>query len=411
MLKTGLVVPDWYGWVRYMTIETTVQVGETSVQILGLECPDPEVVRYFRELDEGERAPRAEVALRVGVIALNSAITAEQVHYVEKRFSELKHQFDDGLNGFLGERGTLPSLVDAYFGPEGKVQRALDDAFGERGKLANRLDESLGPDGRLLKEMLDPGVPTSPLGRLRSDIMDELKQLRERFAAEEKGLEDRAKMAAKGGDFEDEFDPMLRSVAEPFSDIVDRVGNVEGLLPGRKVGDYTSDLEGSPSMRIVFEAKFREHVTIPSILKQAKEARENRKAGYAVALARNYGTFPREAGWFHEYNDDTLVVSLGAAGDDPRPELLEIAYRWARLRVLAKGGTSVQVGIDAPSIRARVEAAGRLLERVAQIRGHLTRIRSAADDAGQEITTLQSGIRTELDGIRSELAKPGDAPE
>lgn len=389
-----------------MATAIQVSVEETSVSFIGLESADPEVIRYFRDLPERERGARAEVALRVGVLALKSVSSAEQVHYVEKQFQEMHQRFERQLSSFLGEGGALTTLVDSYFGSEGRVRRALDETFGADGELASRLTEHFGPDGRIVKELFDPGVPTSPLGRLRGELLEELRTLRERIAAEERGEADRTKMVAKGGDFEDEVEPMLRALAKPFSDTVDRTSKKPGRLgSGRIVGDFVVDLEGSSGHKIVFEAKFREsRLTIPKMLEEAREARENRGAQYAVAIARNYGTFPGEAGWFHEYDGNTLIISLGPVESEPRPELLEIAYRWARQRVLGSGA-SERGQLDAGAIRSRVDAAGRHLEKVAQLRGNCTRIKQMADELSKDALDLQASLKSELEGIRSELMK------
>ena len=117
------------------------------------------------------------------------------------------------------------------------------------------------------------------------------KSLEERLVAIEaaaaaRGAE-RARSAAKGGDFEDLLEAMLADLARGAGDLLDRTGTEAGALMKSKKGDFVLTLDARVArgcdLRVVIEAKDRP-MSMRAMREELREARENRGAAVAVVV-------------------------------------------------------------------------------------------------------------------------------
>ena len=112
----------------------------------------------------------------------------------------------------------------------------------------------------------------------------------------------------KGREFEDEFDELIRPIARPFSDTVEKTGDTPGLLGKSKKGDFVVGIAHRKDLNIVFEVKDRGNVSLHEIRREMDEAMKNRNACYGIFVSKSVECLPAECGWFNEYDGKYVVI-------------------------------------------------------------------------------------------------------
>src|SRR6185295_11227981 len=196
----------------------------------------------------------------------------------------LRSNFADGdgrlprtLEKFLGDRGALRTFVAELF-DESKRDSAI-------GRMRTLLGTYFDGDASKLALLLDPTRQNSPMHQFRTEVSAGFEKLNDRLTAIEaaaaaRGAE-RAKSAAKGGDFEDTIEAMLADIARGAGDLVDRTGDEAGEILRSKKGDFVVTVDpartGGAEVRVVVEAKDRA-MSVRSIREELREAKQNRAA-------------------------------------------------------------------------------------------------------------------------------------
>lgn len=352
-----------------------IELDETSetIRITDLEIDDRDVYNYFTELDPDERSVALRRVVKVGTVALRASETGGEVDYVERRFSELQHE----------------------------LESKFEETFGEEGHVREYIENQIGEDGRLVNELLSPNEPDSPMHRLLEAITDDIGELRREIVAEEVREEMVQQTSLKGDRFEENLEELLGLVAEPHGDKLEFTGEDIGEIEASKKGDFVITV-GDIDSRIVVEAKNMSY-NLPQIEEEMEEAIRNRSADYGLFIARSVGQLPNKVGWFNEYDGDYLVVALSEGDDESAAaELVKVAYRWARMRVLQK---TMPTGddIDTAEIQSQVQSAERTLDDFRNIRTKLTNIEDSADDIRDILGDIEQELFDQLNAINSQI--------
>ncbi len=375
------------------------------LSVANFSTRDPETVEYFAELPASERLARFETAVRIGVMGLRTIGTTKRVDYVDKRFDALRESFEKKLEQVFGENGEVQRTVKEYFGEHGHVPELIDEVFGKDGDLSEVLEEHFGKDGTIVKKLFDPFTPGTPLAGLRDEFERQIVALRKDLGLAEEAEAIAKVTPIKGYEFEDEVEDILCDLARPVGDLVQRTTDKAGHVKGSKKGDFVVSIGERPDIKVVFETKDVETISIAAIESEMKEAIKNRAASFGVFVARNVETLPKSVGWFNEYWSNTLVFALGERSDEKiNDEVLRIGYKWARTRALA-ARAQVTEGVDVTEIQNRVEECRRALKRFGQVRTQCTNAKQAVDAVLQEIAEIQTAIETNLDTIGAEVLK------
>ena len=242
--------------------------------------------------------------MRIGLLALQDAGVTVNVDVVRAEFEKLLRQaetvndkaaqaleqtlranFADGdgrlprtLERFLGDRGALRSMVDELF-DESKRDSAI-------GRIGSMLERYFDGDASKLALLLDPTRLNSPMHQFRQEMTAGFRSLEERLVAIEaaaaaRGAE-RARSAAKGGDFEDLLEAMLADLARGAGDLLDRTGTEAGALMKSKKGDFVLTLDARVArgcdLRVVIEAKDRP-MSMRAIRDELREAQREPRRG------------------------------------------------------------------------------------------------------------------------------------
>lgn len=346
-----------------------------NLQVKEFSTHDSDITNYFSDVDPDERQDKLKTALRVGVLAIRSSETVEDVDYVEKRFNELQSTFNTQIDNLLGENGEVPEYVD--------------DHFGENGRLVN--------------EVFDPDDDETPIGKLRSRVNNDIQQLRKDLQVAEKEEEMVESTHLKGERFEENLYDLLANISSTTGDVIRQTGEKSGLLGKSKKGDFVINLNDTTE-RIVIEAKDT-YYSQPKIEDEMQKAMENRGASYGLFVARSIDNVPNYVGWFNEYNQNQLVIVLSDGEDESMAEeLLTVGYRWARMRVIEQQ-TMKGNEFDSSTIYDEIDSIERSLKQFQNIKSKCTTIRNSADTIEGKAEEMKQEIYSSLESIMTELEK------
>jgi len=335
-----------------------------TVEVISLSIQDEELYRFLAEVDEDKRVDRLISALRVGVIGLKRMAIGGEMDFVEKGFNSLVNSFNK------------------MFDPDIKTSHL--------GKLLSLLGEYFDRGG-VLERLFDPADENKPLGRIRKEIREGLQELRD-LLKKEKGKQEAIELSPqKGYAFEDICEEILSELVSKYmGDELHRTATEIGEISDSKKGDFVITLGDERNKRIVLETKDVGSITQPVIITSLEEAMENRSAQYGIFVAKYREALPKKVGWFNEYRGNMLVCALGSKEANTFfPEVLNIAYQWARMRV------KQEILIEEKALKIIAEGIneiGSKLDRFTQIQKQCTNL----DKATNEIRTLSNEIRSSI---------------
>ena len=177
----------------------------------------------------------------------------------------------------------------------------------------------------------------SPLHQFRTEVADGFRSLQEKLvaieAAQQARAGERAKSAAKGGDFEAVLEAMLGEIARGANDLLERCGTDAGDAGRSKKGDFVltldPDLCRGSELRVVIEAKDRK-VSGREMRDELRAAKTNRDAAAALVIFTPAHA-PAGIAPFDVRAGDVYAVIDPA---DPDAATLQAAVRLARLLAL-----------------------------------------------------------------------------
>jgi hypothetical protein len=320
---------------------------------------------------------------------LDSATTAAELHLshaVDSGKSELAAHLDPDIRTSLtartfAELEELHSLTLARLDPDrsdshtSRLVAAVTDLLGPGGQLAQRLEAAF--------DSTDTG---SGLGRVVETFERRFQELRDLVVGEQHRSEEAIRGTAKGIEYEDQVEEVLRAQARAMGGcVVERTGLSGGTLGlNSKVGDFVLTL--GDGTRVAVEAKNVSKIPLTGktgILTELDQAMDNRNASWAICISAT-DAFPGEVGAFAVYGNRLLVVDSGDG------TLTGVAMRWIQSATAALADDVDQ--IDTATAQER-------LSRIRDLAQHFSRSKRA-------LTTAQDGlesVRHDLDSLRSQL--------
>ncbi len=398
--------------VSFPTPQPAVRIAGDRIDVERVTLTDGPLAAWLAAQPADDHPVLVERAVRIGLTALQSvgvtlnldAVRAEferfadQSRAANERAAEalegvLRTNFADGdgrlprtLETFLGDRGKLRGMVEELFDPTRR-----DSAIG---RISGMLDTYFDGDASHLARLLDPTRLGSPLHQFRSEVADGFRLLQEKLvaieAAQAARAGERAKSAAKGGDFEVVIESLLGEIARGANDILERTGTESGDDGRSKKGDFVltldPDLARGSELRVVIEAKDRK-VSGREMRDELRAAKTNRDAAAALVVFTPAHA-PAGIAPFDVRAGDVYAVIDPA---DPDVATLQAAVRLARLLALASLRES-QAEVDLTEVRAALTAIRECLEVVRGLKVQLT-----------TIGTTSAGVSTGLDKLREAI--------
>jgi hypothetical protein len=364
-------------------LQRKVRIEQGVLVIESFNTSDSDIVSYFKDRKAEEYEGLLETALRAGIIALRSVAVAEKIDYIKKEFGELDNRFSTNLKDRIQE---LDQRFDDYFGEKGKISEIINNHFGENGKI--------------VKEIFDPKRDGTPLFILSQEFKRELAELREKLGIKEEVDQVKLKTPLKGYDFETICGQKLSEIARLNGDELENTTDKVGTLPHCKKGDYVVTLAGKSPRKIVFELKHVSGISLSKIHESLEEAMKNRQAPYGVFVVKDVEALDESVGWFNEYSENQLVCALSRQGSEDLAnlEILLVAYRWAKMRVLLE--SAVDNTMDASKIKELVLGLQNQLQKFSTIKTQCGTIERSA----KEIKSVSDELKEHIaDGITEVL--------
>lgn len=377
--------------------EASVFVDDGEVIILNLRDRDPQLVELVGAAADAEQAVRTVLA--VGARVARTIETTADAAIVERRFGELEQRVELGVEKAVE---LIAATAAQYLDPErgalrlmlGELEQSLGDAFDPQSKASVLAKfEGLLTGGtadlkKVVRDLVDPGNPDSPLGRLRSEVGRDLKevrqaleQLRTQVAVEQTEADVLDLTAIKGRRFEETVFEATAGFVSLYGDEADAVRDEAGSDGGR-CGDILVTLNGSDTpgatARYVLEVKDRK-LSLKESVRELERAMKNRDAKAGVLVFADPTKAPI-ATPLQLFGNKALVV-LDKHDPDVRP--LQLALAAARCAV-QRQLNGVGNGAELEAVVALVEEGQRALACHATIkRCHTTAQRQIASASGE----------------------------
>jgi hypothetical protein len=398
---------------RILPLPTTeIRVDGERIVIERLVLRDPALAAVLAQREPADRPAVVERALKVGLLAIQDVAVSMDVDVVRDEFEKLvqaseqsQQRATEALDqvlraNFADGDGRLPRTLEKFLGDRGQLRAFVAELFDESkrdsaiGRMRTLLGQYFDGDASKLALLLDPTRQHSPMHQFRDEIAAGFERLNERLTAIEaaaaaRGAE-RAKSAAKGGDFEDVLARLLGEISRGTGDLLDRTGDEIGEVLRSKKGDFVITMNpertGGAELRIVVEAKDR-GMSTRSIREELREAKENRAATVGLVVFSPEHA-PSGIAPFDVRAGDVYCVIDPAV---PDPATLDAAVRLARLLALATL-REVEADVDAEAIRAALAGVRAELDALKGIKATLTSIANSA-----------TGVQAVLDWLREAI--------
>jgi hypothetical protein len=395
--------------------------NDCPVIALTLEVREPLLVAYFEPYEEPERSAKALEALKVGVIAVQTACPTLDTQIVKDQFAEMQQDFGEAIARCFAEKdGLLPKSLNDAFGDKGTLSQFFQRYFDpETGRFMHLMDGQIGPSSRFGK-LFDPrnkdGViamieekvkglvekklnevlaefsldkDESAMSRLKTMIESAFNGLREALGVKVARAEEAERGHVKGFNFEEDLYQIVAEMGRQFGDETGLVRGTPGILKC-KTGDYLITLgetTGAPGLRIAVEVKDQDYKAKKAIA-ELQEAKKNRDAVSGIFVFAK-GREPVEFGNFKRIDNDFYCTADKAALAEGRPlPLVWAAYELARVQAVAAVRKEAGGKLDLERIQQHIDGIAAWVPRLAEIITKAKTIQNSGsiiEDAAKEI--------------------------
>jgi hypothetical protein len=172
---------------------------------------------------------------------------------------EVIRKIDQTMTSYFDlDKGIIPKRLADYFGGThdgGKLAALFDENKTDSVtfKLKQILKEELTGEGSTFHKALDPDDQSSPIGKLKKNILDPIEGLKEKVIGKKAAEEIAEAGTQKGGPYEDLVFSYIDRIAASFGDKAEDVSNQN--VPGDYVITLDPDAVPGQSLKIVIDAK------------------------------------------------------------------------------------------------------------------------------------------------------------
>jgi hypothetical protein len=399
---------------------------DCSVISLNLEVREPLLVAYFEPFEEPERSAKALEALKVGVIALQTACPTLDTQIVKDQFAEMQQDFGEAfaryfaekdgivpksLNDAFGDKGALSQVFQRYFDPkEGRFVRLMDGQIGPSSGFAKQFD----PDNKkgviatiedkvnhLVEAKLNEVLAEfsldddeSAMFRLKTMIDKAFGDMREALGVKVARAEEAERGHVKGFSFEEDLYAVVAEMGRQFGDETELVRGTFGVNKS-KTGDHLVTLgetTGAPGLHIVFEAKDQAY-KVKKAIAELQEAKKNREAVSGIFVFAK-GCEPVEFGNFKRIDNDFYCTAdkLALAEGGPLP-FLWAAYELARVQAVTAVRKEAGGKLDLERIQQHIDGIAGWVPRL----GEIVTKANTVQKSGSAIETTAKEIKEDIE--------------
>lgn len=410
--------------VSFPNAQPSVRVAGDRIDVDRLALTDGALAAWLAAQPADDQATLVERALRIGLTALQSVgvtLNVDAVRAEFERFSDQSRAANEQAAAaleqvlranFADDGGRLPRTLEAFLGDRGKLRSMVDELFDPRrrdsaiGRIGTMLETYFDGDGSRLAQLLDPTRMNSPLHQFRMEMDSGFKALHEKLvaieAAQAARAGERAKSAAKGGDFEELIENLLGEIARGANDLLERTGTDAGDDGRSKKGDFVltldPDLARGCDLRVVIEAKDR-RMSGREMRDELRAAKTNRDAAAALVIFTPAHA-PSGIAPFDVRAGDVYAVIDPA---NPDVATLQAAVRLARLLALASLRES-EAEVDLGEVQAALTAIREALEAIRSLKVQLTNIGTTSTAVSLGLDKLREAVLAWIGRAERELA-------
>ena len=328
-----------------------------SVTFSYLTITNKDLADYLAESDNALET--LESIIEIGVKTMNSLKNSIERDFTKQTFEtiaeEMKKNLSDSVddmgdefNKYFNEDGEfvqelnnnkkkmleeLNSELENFIDPsnrESAISKLTEILETEEGKMVDAFEKALNRKNSesqifQLKEKLEKKF-TDEIKLLSEDMEKILQELK----IDKATTELKEKSTAKGGTHEDFVQQSLSEIA--VGDIVERTGEIVGLVPKSKVGDHVVTLNTNSKLsdfKIVFESKSANTYNSSSaITKELTKAMENRGADFGIFVFDSYDRFDKVSSQPFALLSENMALTV--LNEDVGNLPLKISYIWAK---------------------------------------------------------------------------------
>ena len=367
---------------QFETASRATTNGVTPMQ-LSLHISDPVVLGYLSPFEENLRPDKAVEALKVSVIAIQSASPSLDTRVVQKEFGDFVKEMNGILESQIGPTSTFGKVVNP------------DNKKGLIALIENTVRILLETNlTKLLNELKldDEGSAMSRLKAMLANSMGELKQALKVQQAKDQEAE---RGHVKGFDFQADLYERVAEWGQQLGDETEFVANIPAIR-GRKLGDHLITLgetTGAPGVRLVVEAKEQPY-KLKAACDELQRAKEIREATYGIFVFAK-GCEPTEVEDFRKVGEDFYCTAdkevLKAGGP---LVFFEAAYKIARAQAVFCTRKEEAGEIDLDAIQQHISALIAWVERMSEITTKATTVKNN----GIAIEKLVGEMKDDMEG-------------
>jgi hypothetical protein len=404
-----------------------IKISGDSVVFNNLTIVNKDLAEYLDNADD--MIESLQNIIEIGVKTMNSLKNSIEMDFTKQTFEaiseEMKKSLEDSVedmseefNKYFNDDGEfvkelnenknkmieeLNKELENFVDPsnrESAISKLSEILEAEEGKMIGAFEKALNPEDSesqifQLKEKLEKKF-TDEIKILGEDIEKILQELKIDKATTELV----EKSTAKGGTHEDFVQQSLSKIA--VGDIVERTGEIIGLIPKSKVGDHVVTLNTNSKIsdfKIVFESKSSSSYNSSSaITKELAIAMENRGADFGIFVFDSYERFDKVSSQPFALLSDKMALTVlnENIGDLP----LKISYIWAKSILMnSDESTMKEISISYDEIVKELNGAIKEVKKLSTAKSN----NKKAFDAIEANEQLLPDIRKSVEDILREL--------
>jgi hypothetical protein len=421
----------------------SIRVVEDRIVIEGLTIADEQAARVVRERAQTGEQPGRTIrrAIEIGTRVLDREDTAVEVDFVRREYEravaehrreaerqqrEMTERIEREMRSAFGDDAVRGRLSEALERHTRELEERIETTFGDGSEEAvpHKIRHLIEERNREFLERLAADDELNPLRPLLAQFSSWMRERREAQDERDRKLEEKvdellaqaAKLAGleegrealeeekeagtrKGRSFEERVHSAIERIAAVRGDCAHAVGDVAGA-GGSKKGDTVVEIgagEGSTLGRIVFEVK-DSRLNKPKAWAEMNGAIEARDADYAILAVAGADAVPTGGvEEMHEYQGNKLVVAVDP--EEPDGRALELAYRYASLRVRA--AREAGAGVDASAVMTAANEARDAIGGFRTVKSALTTATNNVERARTGVETIERALIDRLDRIEA----------
>src|SRR6056300_1671067 len=337
--------------------DRNIEVNGKKVFLNDVSFENQDLAEYLSESDD-KLASLVNI-IELGVKTMNSLKNSIERDFTQKTFQSIAVEMKKNLSDSIENIG---DEFEKYFNEDGELikelsenkEKMIEELNSElekfidpnnrdsaTSKLTEILETEEGKDLEAFEKALNPDNKESQIHKLKENLekkftneikllTDDIEKILQELKIDKVTAEIKEKSTGKGVTHEDSVQQALTEIA--IGDLVQRTGEIVGLIPKSKVGDHVIELNSnsrSSDLKIVFESKSASNYNSSSaISKELDVAINNRGADFGIFVFDSYERFDKISSLpFHIISENmALTVFNDETGDLP----LKIAYIWAK---------------------------------------------------------------------------------